>query len=155
MAFKYLNNTWLAINDKIAYTCNFPTYPLNVYMAFFRPYKSIGCQSIKDLDMHAIGHLEDHEVSLMFAKTYLTSHSQSRAACKSTQKIHIYEGTYVQPNANQAFAAKAALRPQLISNKEASPKRKKPELDVDYLPDEDMADTEDDRLELEAVVEKS
>ena len=59
----------------------------------------------------------------------------------------------MQPTANQAFAAKAALRPQLILNKEASPKRKKPESDVDYLPDEDTADTEDDRLELEAVVE--
>ena len=123
-------------------------------MAFFRPAKMIGCQSIKDLDMRAIGQLEDHEVSLMFAKTYLSSRPQSRAACKFTQKIHIYEGTYVQPNANQAFAAKAALRPQLISNKEASPKRKKSELEVDYLLDEDMADTEDDRLELEAVVEK-
>ena len=42
----------------------------------------------------------------------------------------------------------------MILNKEACPKRKKPESDVDYLPDEDMADTEDDRLELEAVVEK-
>ena len=86
-------------------------------MAFFRPAKTIGCQSIKDLDMHAIGQLEYHEVSLMFAKTYLSSQSQSRAARKSTRKIHIHEGTYVQPTANQAFAAKTALRPQLISKK--------------------------------------
>ena len=57
----------------------------------------------------------------------LKPRSQCRAACQSTQKVHIHEGTYEQPNTNQAFAAKVEFGPQFILNKEESPKRKKEE----------------------------
>ena len=118
VTFKYLNSTWFTFNDDVTYTCGFPTYPLNVYMAFYRPEKNIGCQIIRNLNMANVCEITDYQVTLMFRRPHKATRTKTgKVFTTNPTKVAINEGKFVPSKDNQAFIAKAALRPALLTKK--------------------------------------
>ena len=122
--------------------------PMHVYMAFYRPMPTIGCQHVKDLNLANVAHLSKHEVALMFKQRPMAACKSTRTTGKNTQNIQIVEGTFVKNKNNQSFLSKAMLRPKLITATSSPMRRKKAESDIDYIPDndKDTQDTKEDVL---------
>ena len=121
---------------------------MHVYMVFYRPMPSIGCQYVKDLNVHNVAHLSKHEVTLMFEQRPMVPWKSGRNTGKNTQNIQIVEGTFIKNKSNESFLSKAMLCPKLITATSTPTKRKKPECDMEYVPDngEDTQDTEEDAI---------
>ena len=120
--------------------------PMHVYMAFYRPMPTIGCQYVKDLNLANVAHLSKQEVVLMFKQRPMPVWKSTRNTGKNTQDIQIVEGTFVKNKNNESFLSKAMLHPKLITATSTPIRRKKAESDIDYIPDndEDTQETEED-----------
>ena len=153
-----MNSQWFCFNDDSVYTCDLPTMPMYVYMAFYRPMPTIGTQVVKDLNMANVAKLTKSQVTLMFQQRPMPVRRLTRTSGKNTSNIQPHEGTFVSNTSNSTFIAKAKLRPKLITGTTTPTTRKKAESDLDYNPenDEDTQDTEEDvRLEKTAVREQA
>ena len=153
-----MNSQWFCFNDDSVYTCDLPTIPIHVYMAFYRPMPTIGTQVVKDLNMANVAKLTKSQVTLMFEQRPMPVRKLTRTSGKNTSNIRPHEGTFVSNKNNSSFIAKAKLRPKLITGTTTPNTRKKAESDLDYNPenDEDTQDTEEDvRLEKTAVCEQA
>ena len=117
-------------------------------MTFYRPMLTIGCQYVKDLNVSNVAHLSKHEVALMFEQRPMATRKSGRNTGKNTQNIQVVEGTFVKNKSNESFLSKAMLRPKLITATSTPTRRKKPESDMEYVPDndEDTQDTEEDAI---------
>ena len=117
-------------------------------MAFYRPMPTTGCQYVKDLNVGNVANLSKHEVTLMFEQRPMASWKSGRNTGKNTQKIQIVEGTFVKNKSNESFLSKAMLHPKLITSTSTTTRRKMPESDMEYVPDndEDTQDTEEDAI---------
>ena len=148
ICFKYLNQQWFCFNDDSVYTCDFPNVPMHVYMAFYRPMPTIGCQYVKDLNVSNVAHLSKHEVTLMFEQRPMATHKSGRITGKNTQNSQVVEGNFIKNKSNESFLSKAMLRPKLITATSTPTRRKKAESDMEYVPDndEDTQDTEEDAI---------
>ena len=148
VCFKYMNNQWFCFNDDSVYTCDLPTMPMHIYMAFYRPMATIGCQFVRNLNLANVAKLTKSQVTLMFEQRPMPLHKSSRTLGKNTGNIRVHEGTFVSDKSNSSFIAKARLCPKLITAASTSTTRKKAESDVDYNPDndEDTQDIEEDVL---------
>ena len=121
---------------------------MHVYMAFYRPMLTIGCQYLKDLNVSNVAHLSKHEVTLMFEQRQMATCKSGRNTGKNTQNIQVVEGTFVKNKNNESFLSKAMLHPKLITATSIPTRRKKPESDMEYVPDndKDTQDTEEDAI---------
>ena len=146
VCFKYMNRQWFCFNDDSIYTCDLPTIPIHVYMAFYRPMPTIGTQFVKDLNVANMAKLTKSEVTLMFEQRPMPVCKSSRTSGKNTSNIQPHEGTFVSNKRNSSFIEKAKLHPQLITGTSSPNTRKKAESDLDYNPDndKDTQDTEED-----------
>ena len=152
-----MNRQWFCFNDDSVYTCDLPTIPIHVYMAFYRPMPTIGTQVVKDLNVANVAKLTKSQVTLMFEQRPMPVRKSNRTSGKNTSNIRPHEGTFVSNKSNSSFIAKAKLRPKLITGTSSPNTRKKAESDLDYNPDndEDTQDTEEDvRLEKTTVPEQ-
>ena len=152
-----MNRQWFCFNDDSVYTCNLPTMPMHVYMAFYRPMPTIGTQVVKDLNVANVAKLTKSQVTLMFQQTPMPVRKSNQTSRKNMSNIRPHEGTFVSNKSNSSFIAKAKLRPKLITGTSSPNTRKKAESDLDYNPDndEDTQDTEEDvQLEKTAVREQ-
>ena len=157
VCFKYMNRQWFCFNDDSVYTCDLPTIPIHVYMAFYRPMPTIGTQFVKDLNVANVAKLTKSEVTLMFEQRPMPVRKSTRTSGKKTSNIRPHEGTFVSNKRNSSFSEKAKLHPKLITGTSSPNTRKKAESDLDYNPDndEDTQDTEEDvRLEKTTVPEQ-
>ena len=157
VCFKYMNRQWFCFNEYSIYTCDLPTIPIHVYMAFYRPMPTIGTQFVKDLNVANVAKLTKSEVTLMFEQRPMPVHKSTQTSGKNMSNIRPHEGTFVCNKRNSSFIEKAKLRPKLITGTSSPNTRKKAESDLDYNPDndEDTQDTEEDvRLEKTTVPEQ-
>ena len=117
-------------------------------MAFYKPMPTIGCQYVKDLNVSNVAHLSKHEIILMFEQRPMVTCKSGRNTGKNTQNIQVVEGTFVKNKSNESFLSKAMLCPKLITATSTPTRRKKPESDMEYVPDndEDTQDTEEDAI---------
>ena len=125
---------------------------MHVYMAFYRPIPTIGCQHVKDLNLANVAHLSKHEVALMFKQRPMAARKSTRTTGKNTQNIQIVEGTFVKNKNNESFLSKAMLCPKLITATNTPMRRKKADSDIDYVPDNDE-DTQD--IQEDVILEKT
>ena len=121
---------------------------MHVYMAFYRPMPTIRCQYVKDLNVSNVANLSKHEVTIMFKQRPMAAWKSGRNTGKNTQKIQIVKGTFVKNKRNESFLSKAMLHPKLITATSTPTRRKKPESDMEYVPDndKDTQDTEEDAI---------
>ena len=80
-----MNRQWFCLNDDSIYTCDLPTIPIHVYMAFYRPMPTIGTQVVKDLNMANVAKLTKSQVTLMFEKRPMPVRKLTRTSGKTCQ----------------------------------------------------------------------
>ena len=147
----YASNTSISsgcFNDDSVYTCKFLNVPMHVYMAFYRPMPTTGCAYVKDLNVSNVANLSKNEVTLMFEQRPMAARKSGRNTGKNIQNIQIVEGTFIKNKRNESFLSKAMYRPKLITATSPPTRRKKPESDMQYVPDndEDTQDTKEDAM---------
>ena len=107
VCFKYMNSQWFCFNDDSIYTCDLPTIPMHIYMAFYRPMPTIGTQVVKDLNMANVAKLTKSQVTLMFEQRPMPVRRLTRTSGKNTSNIRPHEGTFVSNTSNSSFIARA------------------------------------------------
>ena len=87
-----MNSQWFCFKNDSVYTCDLPTMPMHVYMAFYRPMPTIGTQVVKDLNMANVAKLTKSQVTLMFQQRPMPVQRLTRTSGKNTSNIQPHEG---------------------------------------------------------------
>ena len=150
VAFKLLNQQWFLLNDDQVHTCDLPTFPINIYMSFYRTSCTMGFALIRGLNVYSLPKKTDKQLKLLLRDAYgdPTGGPENKGQTPNPSKMKVNEGAFVSSIEPSDFTRKLSLKPQLLTIKPTSRKRKTAdEEDQDYDPDADESQANDDDIE--------